>query len=53
MGLNVKGYFIDFKHETQMEIASYYKTIFKRKSGPPMLIALCVAAIVSFIVTHF
>lgn len=35
------------------ELSEYYATIFSRKAGPPLCIALCLAAIVSYVIMHF
>ena len=52
MYFNARKWFSALKRELKREIFEYYVTIFSRKSGPPICIALCVLMIASFIVTH-
>ncbi len=49
MGFNAKDWFSVLKREIKREILEYYDTVFSRKSGPPLCIALCVLTIISFV----
>lgn len=49
IGMCVKAIEKEFKKE----ISDYYTTIFSRKAGPPICIALCILTIISFALTHW
>ena len=53
MDFTVGKCFKSLKREFKQEISDYYVTIFSRRAGAPMCIALCVFTIVSFVLLHF
>ena len=52
MDFRVRRCFRGLKSALKTEISEYYATIFSRKAGAPICIALCVLTIVSYAIAH-